>query len=579
MKTTLKVRLIALSAAVVVALGACTTIPSSGPVSEGNGVVATNDPFVPIAEGPRQDAVPLAIVSGFVTASGAGFAGDFTTARKFLTDTAAASWDPTERVVVYDSGALTPVFDEETNTVTYDVPVLAVVDESGRLTEAADGTRETLTFTMVQGDDGQWRISELEDGTLLARAGFERLFKPVNLIFASIDESTQVPESRWLPNNKVATLAARELVEGPSPLLAPAVHTGFPATSALYVDSVVVTDGVAAVQLTTESAGTTAERALAEEQMRLTLESIPGIADVVVTAGGVTLSDETDVRLEPAPLPSTDAAAFVNGTLGVFDGADVWRVADSVGGLPAESTGLAMTFGSPIAAWIVGKTDLVISRALSNTVAPRVLVEEDDEPPTSVMETVILHQGADLVAPTADRHAWIWTTEASGGDGFTAVTAGGESVALAVDWLRGTTVQAIAVSRDGARMAVLSRNSGKQSLEVASIVRGDDGTPLTVGEPQHVGADIGPSIDLAWVDDLSVAVLGEEGGDVPSNLWIADIGGLTSAQKAVTHAVDIAARDLERSLLVVDVDGAVSARSGTEWAKVAQGPIELAYSG
>ncbi len=150
---------------------------------------------------------------------------------------------------------------------------------------------------------------------------------------------------------------------------------------------------------------------------------------------------------------------------------------------------------------------------------------------------------------------------------------------MPVDWLRGTSVQALAVSRDGARIAVLSRTGDKQSLEVASVVRGDDGAPLTIGEPLLVGVDLGPSIDLTWVDELTVAVLGGGGGDVPSDLWLVDVGGLTTAQKSVTGAVGITAREKERSLVVVDNQNQVFARSGTVWSQVGTGPTELAYSG
>ena len=94
-----------------------------------------------------------------------------------------------------------------------------------------------------------------------------------------------------------------------------------------------------------------------------------------------------------------------------------------------------------------------------------------------------------------------------------------------------------------------------------------------------VGVDIGSSIDLAWLDDLTVAVLGEGGGDVPNELWFVEVGGLTTATKATTGAVDITAREQARSLIVVDGSQQVFTRSGTGWAKVTSGPSELAYSG
>ena len=66
---------------------------------------------------------------------------------------------------------------------------------------------------------------------------------------------------------------------------------------------------------------------------------------------------------------------------------------------------------------------------------------------------------------------------------------------------------------------------------------------------------------------------------MPNGLWLADVGGLTNAQKSVTGAVGITAREQERSLVVVDNKNQVFARSGTVWSKVATGPTELAFSG
>ena len=62
-------------------------------------------------------------------------------------------------------------------------------------------------------------------------------------------------------------------------------------------------------------------------------------------------------------------------------------------------------------------------------------------------------------------------------------------------------------------------------------------------------------------------------------VWFVEVGGLTTATKATTGAVDITAREQARSLIVVDGSQQVFTRSGSGWAKVTSGPSELAYSG
>ncbi len=57
-------------------MAACASIPTTGPVSEGDGTVEGPDTFVPFAEGPRQDDPVTAIVDGFIRASAAVFSID-----------------------------------------------------------------------------------------------------------------------------------------------------------------------------------------------------------------------------------------------------------------------------------------------------------------------------------------------------------------------------------------------------------------------------------------------------------------------------------------------------------------------
>lgn len=447
------------------------------------------------------------------------------------------------------------------------------------MVQASDGTRDTLEFAMVKDSTGEWRIAELDDGTILAEGVFDRLFLDVKLTFASVDETTEVPELRWLPISKASTLAARELVEGPSTWLAPAVHTGFPSTSGLAVDSVVVTEGIAAVQLTPESAGTPAERSLGEQQMRQTLKQIPGIQDVEVTVGGVPLGGDGSAALQPEPLPGPNAAALVDGRLGVWDGENLWATPDDVGAVPQGSTGITQGYGAPVVAWVVDGQSIVTSTALRGGTASLQPHNVDADPPTEPMEVTAVFTGTGLVGPSMDRHGWIWTADASNPGVFTALTtSGGTAVTLEAPWLAGSTVDSIAVSRDGARMAVLSRSGGIQALEVSGVVRATDGTPLTLVEPLVVGVDLGAAIDLSWLDPDQLAVLGAPIDDAASPAWVVEVGGTTTAFSAVRGAVSITARG-ERSLLVTDAAALLFARSGSVWSQVASGPSEVAYSG
>ncbi|WP_062380335.1 LpqB family beta-propeller domain-containing protein [Demequina pelophila] len=574
----MRTRLAALAALVALALGACAAIPTEGPVTEGGVEIEGAEPFVPFAEGPRKGDTITGIVDGFIRAVAAGFASDFTVARQYLTEEASAEWDPTGQVTVFDSGALTPDVDESAGTVTYTVPVAATVDGAGRLTEADSGSQTQLRFDVVQNEAGQWRIDGLADGTLLAEATFNRVFVPVSLVFATVDRATAVPELRWLPSSNVATYATQELIAGPSPWLANAVATGFAPGATLALDSVVVTDGVARVVLASQAIATPEDRALAAEQLTLTLTALAGIREVDVTSGGLPV-DAGDLTLARQPVPESIAAAFAGGRLGLWDGADLWVTPDDAGGLPDGADALAVSYDANRVAFRVDGRTIVESDALAGGVDSLVAHDPTAPAPEGVLETRVLAQGESLTPPSFDREGWLWTAESDGPSEVLAIDPDGESVVLDARWLAGRTRPALVPSRDAARLLVVSQSGAQTVVEVAEIVRTADGTPVSVGEPLVIGANLGAVVDASWVDDSTVALLGVANGEDATPLWLVTVGGRTIDDAAVPDAVSLAARHGDRSITLVSADGSVRERAGTGWSGIASGIDDLAYAG
>ena len=110
-------------------LAGCAVIPTSGEVTEGNADVQPVEPLQPIPEGPNPTDDPTNIVTGFLSASGGGVASNFDVARDFLTEEAAASWDPGAQTVVYRAGSVTPEFNESRRTVSYELPLASTIDD------------------------------------------------------------------------------------------------------------------------------------------------------------------------------------------------------------------------------------------------------------------------------------------------------------------------------------------------------------------------------------------------------------------------------------------------------------------
>lgn len=562
-----------------VALAGCAAIPTNGPVRPGDTAVAETEPLEPLLQGPDPGASPREIVRGFLAASAGGSVSDFDTAREFLTADAAAHWDPLATTTIYDSREVEPSFDERTGTYTYRVPVAAVVDASGVMVEASDDVHADITFTVTTDEFGRNRISELADGIVMPSANFERFFRPLRLYFATPDGTMLVPEVRWFADNDqmIATAVSRELVKGPSAWLADAVVTGFPPGSALDVDSVVVSDGVAAVSLAAGSAGDESQRALALEQLRLTLTQLPAVQDVDATVGGVPLGRDGSVELVAAPLPPEEAAVIADGRLGLVTGTSVSVTPESTGVVPEGASGLALSYDGTTVAMVVGGS-VVTSTALGDAPGLEPFNAETEslaEPVT--IPTVPALAGEHLVAPSYDAHGWLWSTERASQGVVLAGLGGGAPVALDAPWLAGRSVQAIAVSRDGTRLAILSRATGDvQSLEVAAIVRDAEGVPLALGQPLAASPSAAASTDVEWADDVSLLALASESGNIDQ----AVVGGWTTREATRADTIHIAARNGARTLLAVDASGNLVARAGNGWSTpLASRIADVAYAG
>lgn len=559
------------------ALVACAGVPTSGPVREGDTEVAQQQPFAPLLQGPTPDASPRAIVQGFLAASSGGSVSGFDVAREFLTDEAAVGWDPLVQVTIFDSRQVEQVFDETTGIHTYRVPVAAVVDANGVMVEASSDVQADISFTVTQDEFGQNRIASLGDGIVMSAADFARFFRPLKLYFASADAHVAIPEVRWFANNdQVATAVARELVAGPSPWLADAVTTGFPPGAALDIDAVVVDDGTALVALATGSSGTSEQRALAQAQLDLTLRQLISVQSVTITVGGVPLAGEQRTTLDQAELSPETAAVIAGNRLGLFDGTEVLVTPASAGVLPATASGLALAYDATTTAFVVDG-DVAISTVLAQTP----LLEHYDPQAELAVEAPLLDfvtvlDGDDLIAPSFDAHGWVWSTEHTSIGTIVAAPPEGDPVVLDAPWLAGRAVQAIAVSRDGTRLAVLSRATGTvQSLDIAAISRDPSGTPLSIGQPLAMVPSLEPALDLTWSDATALVTLFEDSG----NLEESEVGGWTRLEAVLPEAQRVTGRNGVRTLLAIDADGSLVARAGNSWTVQVAGVRDVAYAG
>ncbi|KSW13742.1 LpqB family beta-propeller domain-containing protein [Cellulomonas sp. B6] len=539
---------------VVGVLVGCAAIPTSGPVTEGDGVVSEQAGVVVLAQGPQADADPVAIVEGFLLASDAEVTGDFGVTRQFLAADERTEWDPGAATVV---AARTKVEQTGEAQVTVSVDVSARLDADGRYAEAPADARETLRYELVQDARGDWRIAHAPDGVVVSARRFEQQFRATSLYFLSPDERMLVPEVRWFRDRNVPTAVVRALLAGPSPWLRDAVTTAVPAGTELKPEAVTLEQGgVAELTLEPAQAVQDADRGLLLAQLEASLRAL-GITTVHVQAGasGAPLEGRAAELATPDP---GELEMLVDGrTLVLVDGA------------PAPVEGVGPVLGTaPQAIARSGDGSVRVALADASTLVTV---------PTGGAEQRTLLTGAGLAAPSVDRFGRVWTARASTPGRLDAVRLDGTVTEVAAEWLLGRTVRAVRVSRDASRVAIVSDGTDGTTLDVAGVVRDDDGAPVALGPALRVGAPLTPTGPVVWVDDVTLAVLSD--GDAGAAPYLVTVAGRSTALPAVADAVALAADRGERTLYVVTADGELLRHQGGTWVAVPKVTGELDVTG
>ncbi|GAA2725966.1 LpqB family beta-propeller domain-containing protein [Cellulomonas aerilata] len=547
--------------AVTVLVAGCVSIPTAGPVAEGDGTVDEPGSVFPLAYSPPTDASPTAIVQGFLSASAAGLGDSYAVARQYLTAPARTSWAPGEGVAVYSTAENLEFDDSRDSQVSVTFPMVATLDADGRYAESPPNAEQDAVFDLVQDAQGQWRITALDNGVLLSQPIFDSVYRATPLYFLGPTADVLVPEVRWFPERNTATYAVRALLQGPSPWLRDAVRTAFPEGTALALESVPVgADGTATVDLSAAvAAAGTDDRALMKAQLAEVLE-LPGIRDVAVSIAGLPMVEPEPAELRRDPSPGTVARMIRDGQVLQLDGDEPTFAADVAPLAVPDPHGLAWARDGGPTVLLSGADTLVLAPAPGG--APRALV-----------------QGPALVAPSVDPASWVWTGPSQSAGRLTAVQVDGPVVDVGAEWLDGRVVRSLRVSRDGARVAIVSAGPDGVTVDVAGVVRDGSGTPQRLTERMRVGARLLTATQVAWLDESTLAVLGTSGTMTGPTVHLVPTAGPTRPLPAIDGAVSLAAGRGERALYVATDAGVLLTLRGTSWVEVVTGVQSPAFPG
>jgi hypothetical protein len=180
------------------------------------------------------------------------------------------------------------------------------------------------------------------------------------------------------------------------------------------------------------------------------------------------------------------------------------------------------------------------------------------------------------VDPTIDPFGIVWSVPRSAPSALKAYLTDGTAVDVAGAWPGATQISAIAVSRDGARIAAVVTTAGRTEVWIAGIVRrsGSDAAPVRLGVPLALGIVPGAGAGLAWLDDTTVGVLAQDGD--ASQVVEQLVGGPTNITSAPAGMASLAGASAVSAVRLRGGDGLLYVRRGTNWQQAASGIIVLA---
>lgn len=626
-----RVLIAALIATLALVLSSCTTMPTRGPVEEGDVDLVESNPLYLQVYGPVADSTPEQIVQGFLTAQAGGASDNFETARKFLDGAARNLWNPNDQVTVFsgdtslravsdedgdddagqddsepesstgptdgatadaspreeektsapdpsrsgsassaasgkpadDAGAPSEPADEKSTsaaepevevTLAGRLEVTGTLDADGRYTEASSEATQDVRFTLERDSAQQWRITKTGDGALIQEPNFNAAYRSANVYFLSPDQEYLVPETRWFPQRNTATYVTRALLSGPSTWLRDSVSTAFPMGTDLAIDAVTTDDsGTAKVELTAPVLDAEpVARALLVAQIEATLMRLPGISAVEVLAGGSPLSVTEVVDPVRDPLPLVLPRGVRGGKIVQLSGRTISEISSTEDVAGRDVTALGFSEVGNQVVIRSGTTDLVLVPEPGGRFVP-------------------LMTGPNILAPSVDRFGWVWSGSDNVDGALRVVQPGGEEFKVGADWLEDQDLVSARVSRDGTRIAVISERADTIQIDVAGIIRDASNTPQGLSNRTPVGASMTSAEELVWVDEVTLAVLGQGSAVSPETVHIVPVGEHSSALTPVDGAVSLAAGRGQRTLFVRTKSGDLWSRSstGTNWSLLA----------
>jgi len=530
-------------------LTACGSVPIESSIREGAilGSVPEGSIVRVIASNPQTGMTPEEIVSGFLNAS-ASSDSNFKIAREYLIPELRNVWEPTEEIKVYEGQGRINSLQE--NTVVFSAPLNSVIDENSRIILSEPDAQLVQEFNLKQ-IDNEWRIDLKNKGILISRADLNRSFTTFPLWFPDASLQTLVPDNVVLPRATTGnpTRLVQLLLAGPGDYLAGAVVSAFPVGTALALNSVPVSNGLATVSL--NETVLTADPYLREvlsSQIVKTLAKIPEIRTVRINVGSQSLvvpntpirQSTTDwEKFDPDFNREVGALAIEKGKIVNIDSESISAVSDDYFNSGAWFAATANRKQNILAAVNINRTKMVVQNS-SVDIPRRITVE-----------------GSLLRIPRTDIFDSVWIT----GVNQVSVIQNNRSINVSIVGVTKQNVIEVIPSPDGVRALLIVKTTYGTELRLGTIVRED--LSIKINNLRKITRDGFAVSQATWQDETNVLYL--DNSVEPATLFTVDsFTGISKSLYSQSGTTNIASA-VKKPLLLSLSDGSLLERVSGDW--------------